>query len=570
MITSPRSRIDHYTDKGWWGDDTLHSLLAAAAHNFPSSLAVADQPNRSDFDQRPALRLSYSELSTAAQNLAAALLKNGIGCEDKVIVQLPNIVELVVTYYALSQIGAIVSPVPIQYGKHELNSIKQVLDAQHIITIDRFRDLELAANAQKLDGIKVLSFGSSDTGAHLNIDHTAPESGALSEHHETYKNQIDNANSVLTICWTSGTTGTPKGVPRSHNMWLSTTQGIVQACEYRSEDALLNPFPLINMAAIGGFLFPGVLNACAIHLHHPFEPVVYLQQMQQEKINFTIAPPAVLNQLAKSPDMWNSFDFSALRCVGSGSAPLAPWMIETFSQQYQKEVVNFYGSNEGICLLSNQHTAPKPEQRASMFPRLGWADIPWQGGMYDFVSTKVADPETGEEITQAGVAGELLIDGPTIFDGYFGDQPDDQVFTADGYFRTGDLVEICGEPPSYYRIVGRCKDIINRGGVKISPAELDQLLEGLGNIKEAAVCAFPDQRLGEKVCACVVPSDDGDSPSLEEINAYLIKLDVAKYKLPERLELFEQLPRNPMNKVLRFELADIVAQRGSANSGSSS
>jgi acyl-CoA synthetase (AMP-forming)/AMP-acid ligase II len=562
VITSPQSRIDEYTKKGWWGNKTLHGLLSDNVARFPQNLAVADQTNRSDFDGNRCQRLSFTELGTAACGLSEQLLLAGIKCGDKVIVQLPNIAELVATYYALSQIGAIVSPVPIQYGRHELSGIQSSLKADHLISIERFGKLRLADKARELP-IKVLSFAEDNSGAGLTINSASTNLATLNKHREKHADIINDANRILTICWTSGTTGTPKGVPRSHNMWLSTTQAIIDACEYKDHDALLNPFPLINMAAIGGFLFPAALHACALHLHHPFEPTVYLQQLQNEKINFTIAPPAVLNQLAKTPDMWNAFDFSHLRCVGSGSAPLAPWMIETFSTKYGKEVVNFYGSNEGICLLANEQIAPTPEQRASMFPRLGADGIPWQGDVYEFAKTKVADPETGAIITASGEAGELLINGPTIFDGYYGPQSDDEVFSVDGYFRTGDLVEICGQPAHYYKIVGRCKDIINRGGVKISPTELDQLLEGFTGLQEAAVCAYKDPRLGEKVCACVVLSDALEPPTLEQITAYLDQLGVAKYKLPERLEVFEHLPRNPMNKVLRFELSDAVNQRQS-------
>lgn len=559
MITSPQHRIDHFTQQGWWGDKTLHGLLEATAHQYPEQLAVADQFNRSQLDDREMCRLSYAELHAAAKNLAANLLDHGIAYDQKVLVQLPNVAELVVAYYALSQIGAIVSPLPVQYGRHELRSCQQALQCTHLITSQRFGDLDLAANANSLD-LQALIFGE-----HLSLQQSATEAqlARLATYQESHDALLNDANQILTICWTSGTTGTPKGVPRSHNMWLSTTQAVMQACEYRIHDALLNPFPLVNMAAIGGFLFPAVLNAAAIHLHHPFDPELYLQQLQQENINFTIAPPAVLNQLAKAPDLWNAFDFSALRCVGSGSAPLAPSMIETFEQDYGKQVVNFYGSNEGICLLANQQTAPTPVQRASMFPRLGYSEIPWRGGAYDFANTKVADPESGKEITEPGVAGELLINGPTIFDGYFPGIESDEVFTDDGFFRTGDLVEICGDPPYYYRIVGRCKDIINRGGVKISPAEIDQLLEGMSGLQEAAVCACHDARLGERVCACVVPLDADAPPSLTQLTAYLSDLGVAKYKLPERLEVFQQLPRNPMNKVLREQLRQAVAQRAS-------
>lgn len=568
MITSSQQRIDDYTARGWWGNDTLHSLLATAAAEYPDRTAVADQPNRDQLTGTAAQRLTYTELNIASDNLAELLLTEGVDLEDKLIVQLPNIAELVVTYHAASKIGAVVSPVPVQYGTYELESIRKILNAQTMISISQLRGKPLAENATELD-LKVLSFGNDKPAkaTAISLNTLATHNNVLAQHQQQHRDAINNANSIVSICWTSGTTGTPKGVPRSHNMWLSTTKAEIDACDYRNGDILLNPFPLVNMAAIGAFLFPSVYMASSLHLHHPLDPAVFLQQLQQEKITFTIAPPALLNQLAQSPEMWNQFDFSALRRIGSGSAPLAPSMVKTFSEQYGKEIINFYGSNEGICLLSTDETSPEPEQRATMFPRLGAVEIPWRGTVYDFAKTKVADPTTGEEITEPGVAGELLITGPTIFDGYFHSDNDndnsshDDVFSDDGYFRTGDLVEICGEPALYYQIVGRCKDIINRGGMKISPAEIDRLLEGYPDQKEIAVCAYPDERLNEKVCACVVPLDGKEPPTLQQLVDYLVEKDVAMYKLPERIEIFSQLPRNPMNKILRFQLQEIVSNK---------
>jgi acyl-CoA synthetase (AMP-forming)/AMP-acid ligase II len=566
MITSPQSRIDDYTTRGWWGSDTLHSLVEKAAREYPERVAAADQPNREQLTGTPALRLNYAELHQASNNLAEQMLAHGVGVEDIIIVQLPNVVELVTTYHAASKIGAIVSPVPVQYSAYELTKIRDVLDASYMITTSQFRNDAPAATATEL-ALQVISFGDNIPAQAVaaTIDLENRPNDSLLSHQRDHSDAIHNANSIVTICWTSGTTGTPKGVPRSHNMWLACTKAEIDACDYRNGDILLNPFPLVNMAAIGAFLFPSVYMASSLHLHHPLDPEVFLQQLQQEKITFTIAPPALLNQLAQAPDMWHQFDFCALRRIGSGSAPLAPSMVKTFSEQYGKEVINFYGSNEGICLLSTDETSPKPEQRATMFPRLGAPDIPWKGTVYEFAKTKVAHPENGEEITEAGIAGELLIAGPTIFDGYYHrdgtDNSNADVFSNDGYFRTGDMVEICGEPPYYLKIVGRCKDIINRGGMKISPSELDRLLEGYPGLKEIAVCSYPDERLSEKVCACVVPLDGEQAPGLEQLVEYLVGNKVAKYKLPERLEIFDALPRNPMNKVLRFELQDIVSKR---------
>jgi len=313
----------------------------------------------------------------------------------------------------------------------------------------------------------------------------------------------------------------------------------------------------VNMAAIGGFLFAAAELGCGLILHHPLDPALFLQQMQEEKIHFTIAPPPLLNQLAAKPEMWGAFDFGALRAVGSGSAPLSPDMIATFEEDYGKPIINFYGSNEGLALFATPQTAPTSDLRATHFPRFGATGIEWHGKAAQMVKSKVIDPDTEDELDEPGAVGELCFAGATVFDGYLG-TPNEAVFTADGYFRSGDLVAISGQPPHYYRIVGRCKDIINRGGMKISPAEIDTLMEAHPDITEAAVCAYPDAALGERVCACVVSASGGSVPSLETLCDYLLGRGLAKFKLPERIHYLPALPRNPMGKVVRTALQALL------------
>lgn len=537
MRTSSKQRIDELTAAGHWGEDTLHGLLESHAAKQPNKLAFKDQPNRESLTGDQPLELSWGEANQVVNNLAIGLRQAGIGEDDKVIVQMPNIVELALVYFALSKLGAIVSPVPVQYGSHELQKIANALGSKFLLNIKRFKNMDLAETANTaLPNLKVLSLNED-----IKLDFSTPIE-------QQTKWPADDANRTLTMCWTSGTTGTPKGVPRSHNMWLATGRKSLAAGSYTENEVLLNPFPLVNMAALGGFLFPTVILGCSLILHHPIDVPVFLNQIQNEKITFTIAPPALLNQLAQSEDMWNEYDFSALRAVGSGSAPLSPWMIDKFDNEYAKPVTNYYGSNEGISLYSTPKSAPDPEMRASVFA------LPQQG---DSISTKVVSTETGEELTGAGERGELLIAGSTVFDGYL-DHDNEGVFSNGGYFRTGDLVELIDDDGQNCKIVGRCKDIINRGGMKISPTELDIAIEQHDSLVEAAVCGYPDERLSEKICACIVMKPGMQPLSLEAINEFLMEQGFAKFKLPERLEILQSLPRNALAKVERFTLEDIV------------
>ena len=549
MQTSSQERIRKLTQDGHWGTATLHSLLAEAASRHPDREAIVDPPNKAELTGHEARRMTYAELDAASSALASSLARTGIQRGDAVLVQLPNISELVLAYFALSKLGAIIAPVAVQYGSHEIAGFANTLKPVAMLTLEACRGVALQKQAaDALPGIRVW-----DIVRDLNAGTTTADSD--------WQPPETDANDIVTLCWTSGTTGTPKGVPRSHNMWITQGRLTLTAGGYQPGERLLAPFPFINMAALGGFLFPAALLGCTLVLHHPLDAAIYLRQLEDERINFSIAPPALLNRLAQQPALWEQFDFSALRAFGSGSVPLSPAMIEVIEGSYGKPVINFYGSNEGIGLFATPDNAPSPAHRAALFPRLGVPGMPFESDPPGALLTRVIDPDTGTEITQAELPGELCIAGPGVFDGYL-DGLGDGVFTGDGLFRTGDMVEICGDPPIYYRIVGRCKDIINRGGTKISPSEIDTLLEGFPGLAEVAVCAYPDPQLEERICVCVVPVEGQDPPTLEALCAWMSEHGIAKFKLPERLEIFESLPRNPLGKIVRSQLQNAVSERG--------
>ena len=309
------------------------------------------------------------------------------------------------------------------------------------------------------------------------------------------------------------------------------------------------------MAAIGGFLFYWLKLGAKMILHHPFDAEILLSQIQEEQVQYTVFPPAVLAQLLHAKDHVNSnFDLSHLTIVGSGSAPLAPAMIAGFKSEFGIEVVNIFGSNEGMSLLSDPFDVPEPEDRATFFPRFGRSEFKWDNRVARQISTKLIDINSGEEIVHQGQIGECLLKGPTVFDGYYNSPEDNkEAFASDGYFRSGDLFEIVGQENQYYRFVGRLKSLIIRGGVNISPEELDEILSRHPSILEAAVASYPDPILGERIGAFVVLLE-GQTFSIDQLREFLGTLGVAKYKWPERLKIISALPRNVMNKIDRQEL----------------
>jgi cyclohexanecarboxylate-CoA ligase len=528
-----QDQANFYRKAGYWTDTTFHEYLDTNAESLPDICAVKDAPNRMSLTGEPATSLSWRELKHASQNLALALQQRGVERGDKVLVQMPNVTDLVVVYYALSRLGAVISPIPVQYDSHEIEWVSSVLKNRFAITSGSLNGAPLPLQRHNPTPVSLLVVGQD-----IHIDQHSSS--------EPVNFEAVDPGSIVTICWTSGTTGTPKGVPRHHNHWMAVGYCNILGCNYGQGDILLNPFPLVNMAALGGFLAPAVMTGATLILHHPIDVPVFLNQLVDEKVNFTIAPPPLLNQLAANPAMWKAFDFSSLRAIGSGAAPLSPWMIETFENEYGKTIVNFYGSNEGIALHSTPESAPEAERRAAYFR------IPTEGSA---IQVAVADPESYERLQEVGQVGELLMSGPTVFDGYY-DHDNCEVFDSHGYFRTGDLVEISGDEGEYLRIVGRCKEMINRGGFKVSPVELDGLLETIPGVTQAAAFSVQDARLGERIGAAIVMESGHEPLSIEAIQAHFESAGVAKFKWPEKVVCLEDLPRNPLAKVQRFKLSE--------------
>jgi acyl-CoA synthetase (AMP-forming)/AMP-acid ligase II len=303
-----------------------------------------------------------------------------------------------------------------------------------------------------------------------------------------------------------------------------------------------------------------VLGATVVQ-HHPFELPVFLGQLRDERIDYTVAPPALLNMLLQNEALLEGIDFKRLARIGSGSAPLSEWMVRGFAERHGVQIVNYFGSNEGAALAGNDIDIPDPALRARVFPR---ADAPgrhWSVSTTRKVRTRLVDLTTGRDIAEAGVPGELRFSGPTIFSGYFNaPEQSRRAFDEQGYYKSGDLFEIVGDGLEFYRYVGRSKDLVIRGGVNISSEEIENLLLGCPGVAEAAVVGVPDDTLGERVCACVV-ARPGESVSLDAINAFLREQrHIAVFKLPERLLLLDALPRNPVGKLLKRDLRERAAR----------
>ena len=240
-------------------------------------------------------------------------------------------------------------------------------------------------------------------------------------------------------------------------------------------------------------------------------------------MNYTLAPPALLNALLKNEKLRDSIDFSSIRAIGSGSAPLDVWMVADFKKLFGIEIVNHFGSNEGVSLLCGPTETTLPEKRARLFPRKS-----------ALLETRLVDLASNQQITAMDSSAELQIRGAGVFDGYYkAPEKTAESFTADGFFKTGDLFKISPEDPDFYTFIGRSKDLIIRGGMNIAPVELDNLLSAHEHILDVAVASYPCDIMGERIAAFVCLKDKKEL-SLAEIVEYLKQQHVASFKLPRK------------------------------------
>ena len=377
-----------------------------------------------------------------------------------------------------------------QYGVFELTNVIRETNPKAFISIQTFNGNQHAEQFSSVFTDRELKFSIGTIDRYIDIDDLNPSQESHEAQQSYAKENPPSANDIFTICWTSGTTGTPKGVPRSHNLWLPMAKAASFISETKKGDTLLNPFPMINMASIGGFLFNWLLCKGKLIQHHPFDLNVFLKQISNEKVKYTIAPPAIMNMLLNNPKILDKQDFSSLRSIGCGGAPLSEWMVESFQNKYNLTVQNIFGSNEGATLLSARNEIEDPHLRAKYFPRFGVNGLDWSNPVSKLIQTKLVSVETNEEIHEPNQPGELLISGATVFDGYWNaPEANAEVFDEHGFFRTGDLVS--KNLFRNYIFLGRLDRQIKVRGFRIEPQEIEGKIKKIISSDEVAVLGWP-------------------------------------------------------------------------------
>ncbi|WP_371053416.1 class I adenylate-forming enzyme family protein [Rhodococcus gordoniae] len=554
----PADKVADHLARSWWRPETVTDLFASWVERRPDRPATTDPTNLGDLTGAAPRSSTWRELDDYVRQIAAVLYAHGVGTNDVVSVQVPNSISLVATYLALWRLGAVATPMPTSYRRHELSGIVAATKAAAVVTVGRLGDREFASDALDLVGEydslhTVFAFGPHVPDGAVEIGDvpvSVDQADAADAHAAGLEHTIADE---ITICWTSGTEASPKGIPRCHADWLAVGYGVQDAMETNEDSVLLNPFPLVNMAGFAAALLPWLIGGGHLVHHHPLDIGVYLAQIQQHRATHTITAPAILTMLLQNDKLRTAFDLSSLQRVGAGGAPLAPSVVAAWQNDHGIEVINFFGSNEGLCLLGAPNDIPDPELRAEHLPNYAARNKEWVAHLARHTEVKLVDPETGGIVTSTGGRGELRLKGPTVFAGYLEGTAASSPFDEDGFLCSGDVFELCGENGEYLRFVDRFKEIIIRGGMNIAPAEVEGLLQEHPTVAEVAVVGVPDEVLGEKCCAVVVPAE-GANPKLEDLVEHLRRHDIASFKLPEQLRIVDTLPRNAVGKLLRRQI----------------
>jgi acyl-CoA synthetase (AMP-forming)/AMP-acid ligase II len=540
MILHPPETLKRYTEGGHWGRRTLLDALRETAAQAPDRPAVVDPADRPDLTGTAARSLNYRELVAAVDAIATGLLDMGLRKDEIVVVQLPNVWELITMYLAVSRAGGILSPMPMQWRDNEFQNVKKLTEARFFFGMRDFKGADQLTIAGKLGFVA------------LPIERIAEMARGAADAARLDAIVID-ANDIFSLCWSSGTEALSKGCPMSHNNWLFQMGLIAKTAGLHEGDRVLVTAPVVNMTGVATWLASVAVGGTAL-LHHPLNMPLLLEQLMHEQVHFTLLVPALLNMILKLPNV-DQLDFSSVRSIAVGSAPPSRWSMEEFKRRWNIEIMNGWGQTEGTAVFTGALDMPDAALRVDHFPWWGCPGVEWPTGVRG-IEMKLLDDD-GAECTQPGQVGELVYRGPNVFAGYYR-RPDlaPSSFTPDGFCRTGDFFIV--RDAHHIGFFDRKKDIIIRGGYNVSAAEVENLVLTHPGVQEVAAVAVPDEIMGEKTCIFVVPKDKAQPPTLEDIVGHLKQIGVAAYKLPEHIEYLDTIPRNPVGKILKAQLRQRV------------
>ena len=532
MIQAPRppspETIADYTAKGYWSDRTFADILEARALATPQREAMLDERRR----------VNYGALWSEVKRFAEFLRRQGVQRGDVVTLQLPNRIEFPVVFFSLELIGAVANKISADFRATEVEYILEFSNSKAYVCAGQLKGFDYVAMIGEMRArlgqlslvVCVDAVEHPDVTSFAKMVDTTPEIEAM---HRVRMSPYE----IMRMCFTSGTTGNPKGVLHCFNTTLQTAQLFNQDLQVTEDEVMLDFLPVgLNWGYLT--LVQAVMAGCRVVLMERFTPAGVLAAIEREKVSYIPMAPASIVALLNTPDL-AARNLKALRIVITGGASAAVETIKGFQTQVPTaKLIELYG-----MLETGFHSITR------------LADDPLKvigtvGRCVSSMGLRIID-DAGNDVPH-GEVGEIAAIGPSVHMGYLNNpQANLDSFTADGWFRTGDLGQFV-DTQDNVRISGRKKEIINRGGKKYFPREIEELLYGHPKIVQVAIVGAPDARLGERNSMCVIVKP-GATLELSEVVDFL-KGRVADYKLPEELVVMDDFPMTPTGKIRRPEL----------------
>ncbi len=530
----PQEFQRRYRAAGYWQDITLWRMFVESAARTPNNIAVV-------FENR---RVTYRELEQRINRLASKFAERGLRNRDRVIFQLTNSLEFVYAFFALVKIGTVPVMALPAHRRTEISHFVQHSEAVGYLIPDQVRGFDYRELAADIAGVfpdlqHIIVAGSANEGQVSITDLLAGTDEAGSE------NQADQGDpaDVALMLLSGGTTAMPKLIPRTHNDYVYNCRqsGVVSAID--ADTVFLALLPMAHNYNLG---CPGVLTTLAsggrVVIAAGTDPEQVFPLIARERVSFISSAVPLLTKWLTS-EVPERHDLSSIKNIMNGGAKLAPELRRRVQQMFGCVFQESFGTGEGLLNTTRLDDDDDVILHSSGKPISPGDEI------------KIVD-ENGGEVAD-GATGELICRGPYTIRGYYrAPETNATAFTRDGFYHTGDLVSRRG---GYLYVEGRIKDLINRGGEKISIDEVENHILADDRVENVCIVAMPDPHYGEKACA-FVRLKDGQSLTFDELKAFLLDRGIAKFKLPERLEIIANFPLSPAGKILRQELRRIIEE----------
>ena len=534
LVTSPARRAE-YGRRGLWDTSTLAARVRSHADTDPEATAVVDEQGRH----------TWQELCDDAAAFARWLTETGVGQGRVVSVQLANRYEFAVSAVATQSVGAVVNPLLPNYRARELVNVFATARPDVIVMPGIYRDCdhrELVAEVAASSGVSP---------ATVTVGADPPPGGTSFEEAlsagrpdaSTATLRTGSAEAVSELIFTSGTEARPKAIMHTEQTANFSVRIAFDDLGITASDVVWMPSPLGHSTGFNYGMRFALYHGLPLVLQDRWDPDTAVDLVARERCSYTLAATTFLRDLVAVAEK-RGVRLDSLRAFGCGGAPVPPALVDR-AASVGIGVLRLYGSTEVLVATWNRPDTPPDRKRGS------------DGRALSEVEVKVL---SGDGLpVQAGEAGELYVRGPNTCVGFFDDpERTSATFSPDGWVRSGDLVTV--DTDGYLTVVGRRKEIIIRGGINIAPREIEELLVGFDEVLQAAVIGLPDERLGERMCACVV-LQPGATLDLDTAVTRLKDLGLATYKLPERLEICDALPMTASGKIQKHQLVHALTGR---------